>query len=386
MDPEERLPPVLMKVSIWCMYITAAISALSLSAWATGSLIFASYSLKYIPIAPSTALMFLLLSSSFLYYLYRADRPSGRPAASVSACMTLLLCSILLGGYLLGATFEAEHLGLNPAPYTVNHIPAGHMSPITALTLIIASLGVLFLVSSRTGEQRYKNTAAFLGLLVVLAGAVVVLGYVYETPLLYGGRIIPMAFPTAIVSVFLGMGLVSAAGRQAPPMALFAGPSVQSRLMRHFLPIIIAVFLAQDLLIRKVLYISVNPALLSALTTILTTFIVSFVIERISNKVGGEIDQAIAERRKSEAEREKLIAELRDALANVKQLSGMLPICSSCKKIKDDRGYWEDVASYITMHSDALFSHSYCPECAEKAMAEVRELTKNSGKGTGVKS
>jgi|SRR5208283_4081645 len=65
-------------------------------------------------------------------------------------------------------------------------------------------------------------------------------------------------------------------------------------------------------------------------------------------------------------EREKLILELKEANAKVKTLSGYLPICASCKKIRDDKGYWEQIETYISEHSDAVFSHAICPECGKK--------------------
>jgi AmiR/NasT family two-component response regulator len=65
-----------------------------------------------------------------------------------------------------------------------------------------------------------------------------------------------------------------------------------------------------------------------------------------------------------ERDRSKLIAELREALAKVKVLSGLLPICASCKNIRDEEGYWHRVEEYIRDHSDADFSHSVCPTCA----------------------
>lgn len=66
-----------------------------------------------------------------------------------------------------------------------------------------------------------------------------------------------------------------------------------------------------------------------------------------------------------EAEREELIVELRDALSEIKELRGFLPICSRCKKIRDDSGYWQQVEEYIEDRTDARFSHSICPDCAE---------------------
>lgn len=74
----------------------------------------------------------------------------------------------------------------------------------------------------------------------------------------------------------------------------------------------------------------------------------------------------ITERKLAENERERLIKQLQDALAEVKRLSGLLPICSHCKKIRDDKGYWNRLESYLQEHSDAEFSHSVCPECAKK--------------------
>ncbi len=67
-----------------------------------------------------------------------------------------------------------------------------------------------------------------------------------------------------------------------------------------------------------------------------------------------------------EAEREKLIVELQDALAKIKTLRGLIPICASCKKIRDDQGYWTQVEAYIQDHSEAEFSHGICPECMKK--------------------
>ncbi len=69
---------------------------------------------------------------------------------------------------------------------------------------------------------------------------------------------------------------------------------------------------------------------------------------------------------KAEEEREQLLAGLQEALAKVKTLQGLLPICASCKKIRDDKGYWNQIESYLETHSELSFSHSVCPECFRK--------------------
>ena len=74
----------------------------------------------------------------------------------------------------------------------------------------------------------------------------------------------------------------------------------------------------------------------------------------------------ISERKKIEKEREEVIVQLQKALSEVKTLRGFIPICASCKKIRDDKGYWNQIESYIQTHSEAEFSHSLCPECVKK--------------------
>jgi PAS domain-containing protein len=81
----------------------------------------------------------------------------------------------------------------------------------------------------------------------------------------------------------------------------------------------------------------------------------------------------ITERKRAEEERQRTIAELQDALQKVKTLSGLLPICASCKKIRDDKGYWNHVESYIEHHSAAQFSHGICPDCVRKLYPEIAD-------------
>lgn len=77
------------------------------------------------------------------------------------------------------------------------------------------------------------------------------------------------------------------------------------------------------------------------------------------------VENAI-KRKQAEEERERLIRDLQHALAQVKTLSGLLPICAACKKIRDDRGYWNQIEAYLREHSQAEFTHSICPDCLEK--------------------
>ena len=85
-------------------------------------------------------------------------------------------------------------------------------------------------------------------------------------------------------------------------------------------------------------------------------------------RVIGESEMA---RKKVEAIREQLIIELNNSEKKIKTLSGLLPICASCKKIRNDEGYWEQIETYVSEHTEADFSHSICPDCAKRLYPEL---------------
>ncbi len=76
------------------------------------------------------------------------------------------------------------------------------------------------------------------------------------------------------------------------------------------------------------------------------------------------------ERHRSDLERMQLLREIQQTREQVSRLRGLLPICACCKKIRDDDGYWQSVEAYVAAHSDATFTHGYCPECARKVLED----------------
>ncbi|MFQ5777356.1 MAG: response regulator transcription factor [Terriglobia bacterium] len=76
------------------------------------------------------------------------------------------------------------------------------------------------------------------------------------------------------------------------------------------------------------------------------------------------------------------IRHLEDALSQVKQLQGLLPICSYCKKIRDDQDYWHHVEAYLGEHSEVQFSHGFCPDCYEKFLKPELEISKPGGENS----
>jgi PleD family two-component response regulator len=108
-----------------------------------------------------------------------------------------------------------------------------------------------------------------------------------------------------------------------------------------------------------------------------------YIIKPISNKefvarvqAMVRIKRAEDALRQKEKEQQDLIRRLQDAFAEIKTLKGFIPICASCKKIRDDEGYWNQLEAYISKHTDAVFTHGICPQCAEKYKAELKTIRK----------
>jgi PAS domain S-box-containing protein len=110
-----------------------------------------------------------------------------------------------------------------------------------------------------------------------------------------------------------------------------------------------------------------------------TAIDVSITVSPIKN-ADGDIQGAsiilrdITERKRQEKERLRLIDELKEALRRVKTLNGLLPICASCKKIRNDGGYWEQVETYIRSRSNAEFTHGICPDCVRQLYPEYKSI------------
>ncbi len=111
-----------------------------------------------------------------------------------------------------------------------------------------------------------------------------------------------------------------------------------------------------------------------------------FVIQTDRGYRLGSTLRDVTDRVQAAAEREKLIAELEQALARIKTLRGLIPICVSCKKIRDDEGFWNQVEEYIEQHSEAEFTHGICPECATKLYPELYGPGKQEGRAKAGKT
>jgi len=136
--------------------------------------------------------------------------------------------------------------------------------------------------------------------------------------------------------------------------------------------------LAQDIILRRnrIIIVLISISLVSIIALSFIQYL-AYRHKQKANLLLQEKNREISEQRDS-IEHQK--SELENAMSHIKVLSGLIPICSHCKKIRDDEGYWKQIESYITEHSDAEFSHGICPECQSKYYAEFYHGSQANGK------
>jgi PAS domain S-box-containing protein len=192
--------------------LTAGLGLISLLGWIIGFLTLASFGSEFIPMAPSTALLFVLFGTSILL---RVHLPSQQIIHRIN-----ILCGLICGLIALllfyssynGIYLNAEHPGISISG-KIGKVPIGHMSPLTAFNFLLASLSFLTSIQSSLKFRLFLIAFGSAGS-VILISFILLLAYLLGTPLLYSGNIIPPALSTALAFMALGVALLSFAGLQ----------------------------------------------------------------------------------------------------------------------------------------------------------------------------
>jgi hypothetical protein len=154
-----------------------------------------------------------------------------------------------------------------------------------------------------------------------------------------------------------------------PPPAIPEGPRRAPTLTRITVQIVGLVFVTEfGVMMALHRLFAVHDPTLDALvdSSLLVVVIAPFVVSLFMR------------RRRAESQREEVIRQLEKALAEVRKLSGLLPICAHCKKIRDDHGYWSQLEEYVRDHSEAEFSHGICPDCSHRLFGEFTDRVAGS--------
>ncbi|MFA6243018.1 MAG: PAS domain-containing protein, partial [Candidatus Hydrogenedentales bacterium] len=242
MGPSYRDQVSYRVVIILCGAIASGVAIVALLGWGLGMPTLASMGSGIIPMAPSTAVLFLLYG---LTVILRTHVPPRR--GSQRACVAIHVVGGLVSLTLLCMSFQGiyvdiEHLGFQAA-VGLGDTPVGHMSPLTALFFLVA--GASFLLSLSVSRDRPWRGIASLGLAASLSGAgfVLLLAYVYGSPLFYTGSFIPPAAPTSVAFAALGISLAALAA----PHAVVKLPVVRAEPTKRASMVLAAIFVLLSL-------------------------------------------------------------------------------------------------------------------------------------------
>lgn len=281
------------------MILVGLISLLVLTGWLIKQPILASFHPDFIPMAPSSALIFLGLIIAWFLNKGFPTRRGIRVLVQVILAGLFIFVLILTLRYLTGVGPDLENL-LLPSPTFFGQVLTGRMSPLTALGFFLV-IPAFFLMTLKAQGRRIRNTVGVLSLVVSIIGSINILGYLFGTPFFYGGSIIPVALSSAFSFLFLSLGLMLAAGPKSFPLWYFSGTALRPRLMRIFIPLTIIVVLVQGILSNVTSQWIPNHALRDILAVLIACLIIVVIVSAIVKNLGNYMEQGEQAQRLQEA-------------------------------------------------------------------------------------
>lgn len=304
-EPAKMMRSPVLRVAAYASSASCvAISAIVMMAWHWDVIVVASVSADYVPMTLGVAVMVLLLSLSLLIMVRFEDVAYSRIARAALAGASLLLALTVLLQPVLHTNFDIEAI-LHPGSETAEGYLAADTSPISAASLVLASAAALLSLFPFSRNRIVGTLTSFALMAVLSVGLVTILGYAYDSPLLYGGDVRPVSLLAGVCLSLVSIAQIASLGPDKWPVSIFAGPSVRARLLRAFVPLVALVVLANGALSIQAQAFSANPALTASLLAILTAIVVGALVARLSGHIGNRIDRADALRRKAEAELRK---------------------------------------------------------------------------------
>ena len=213
-------------VPLLCASLTLALGLLTFIGWISALPLLASVRVNYIPMAPSTALCFWLLGIGIIILI---ARPNLRWIPRGLATVVLVIACAKLMEFLGGISFDIDTWFVRN-PGKLGLVPTGRMSPVTATNFLLTAAGLLALAA-----DRFRKLAGTFGALATVIATVLLVGYWYGTPLLYGGTIIPVALSTACAFFLCGIAIITLAGPGQWPAVLSVLLAVTAVLALMFL-------------------------------------------------------------------------------------------------------------------------------------------------------
>lgn len=294
-----------------CAFANIFIGLFILLGWALGFNDAISLGKKFVPMAEETALLFLLTGISLVVVSKNTKNISWQGILLVFTAFIGIIALLTLIDAVTDYRWDiSDILG---AKHTLKAgIVTGKMSWLTALCFFFVSIALLLL------PAKLKKYSVIFSSLVLFVAYIIVVGYSYGVPLLYGGKTIPMAWPTAIAFIFSSTGLLLAVGKETAPMSFFTGDSTRARLLRYILPMIFLITVVHDFIdaFTNESYNTAN-SITNSCIDIIVLIIVGIIVSMKSKSIGDSIDKNILERKQAEEALKESQEQLRNFASNL---------------------------------------------------------------------
>src|SRR6267378_2535873 len=304
--------------------VVGAHSGVVLIGWAVGWSLFLVPSPSFIPMAPTTALAFLALSLALIARLV-APPPPGSALRNAGAVLSWAVATLALVNIALPSVLD-QVIGGGTGQF--GRVRLGVMSPVTAAALVPLAFAI-----AATGPR--PHYAGALATIAAIVGATVALGYGYGTPLLYGGGTIPVALPTGLSLLILGVATVLTAGPDVWPLDRLVGDHPRARMLRAFLPTTAGLVVLIGLLDSRLggLY-GGDRVLIAAWFAVIGVALVALLVSRLSRHIASEIDRANAEQHRAERRYREMFEQSVAGMTTTRVSDGHVIMCNeACARI-----------------------------------------------------
>ncbi|OFY26014.1 MAG: hypothetical protein A2275_05900 [Bacteroidetes bacterium RIFOXYA12_FULL_35_11] len=277
------------KLNYIIVFTVFIISLFNLIQWFFAAIHIIELSQSYMPMAPLTAIFFILICIYLIFLRLVLHKKGVYYLAKGILVLIILFCSINVSNYVFTLNLDFEKL-LISTKEVLNNQPVGKMSPVTGGIFIL--ICVFLLLYSNGLSPRHNFFLGNLSLIIVLSGFVLLLGYLYNAPLLYASNVIPVSFLASFLFFLTGIVIFSLMKLDFYPFSLFTKTKVGIQLMCTILPIVITYIALNGILTANIFLSFRNPTLISALLLIFVMIALSYIILSFSNKFGVSIEQA----------------------------------------------------------------------------------------------
>ncbi len=293
------------------LYIILLIAVLSLLGWISGKMGLASFSLTYIPIAPANVLILITLTIILLLRQNIERSQSFSVISNLLLLSVILLCLIIILTYLFKFPLDVENVFVKN-PNRFGKVVVGRISPISSLLLIFLAIGIFGIGRNTSAAGKYVSGA--FTLLVFLISSVLLIGYLYKSPLLYGSTIIPVSLPSAISFFLFSLTFVRLYGSPFWTFNLISGNKVTYLLLKAFLPVVVGIIILQGVLDTVWSFNDLNPPLTGAIILIIVIAVTTIIVYRVSSNIGAQLLTAEKMLKESEEKFRSIMEHSADAI------------------------------------------------------------------------